>query len=225
MSTVTDLASYQKFALEQQAANNEWSAKQADKQMQFQKMMSDTAHQREVADLKIAGLNPVLAAGGQGAATSAGAMADTDTSASANVGAILQQVLQAQSAREVAAMYNAATIQSAMIAAETAREYPNSWAGVASRGIHSAQDFIGEVYKLATDPNYRKQTKASVLNLGDTMIRKGFEMLQKMVRNNPQAAAKLRGLKQASNSNLLNRVMPGVTKYNFYLRALRFLGL
>lgn len=61
-------------------ANNDWSAAQAQKQMDFQKMMSDTAHQREVADLKAAGLNPVLSAGGSGASTPVGAMAATDDS-------------------------------------------------------------------------------------------------------------------------------------------------
>lgn len=61
-------------------ANNDWSAAQAQKQMDFQKMMSDTAHQREVADLQAAGLNPVLSAGGSGASTPVGAMAATDDS-------------------------------------------------------------------------------------------------------------------------------------------------
>lgn len=52
---------------------NSATAASTQRQMDFQLMMSSTAHQREVRDLKLAGLNPVLSAGGQGASTSSGA--------------------------------------------------------------------------------------------------------------------------------------------------------
>lgn len=50
-----------------------WSSGEAQKQMDFQERMSSSAHQREVDDLKAAGLNPLLSVN-SGASTPGGAM-------------------------------------------------------------------------------------------------------------------------------------------------------
>lgn len=69
---------------------NAVSAMSAERQMDFQRDMSGTAHQRQIKDMEAAGLNPILSVtGGRGASTPSGAQftgnpkIGTDTVASA----------------------------------------------------------------------------------------------------------------------------------------------
>ena len=97
----------------QNAKAMEFNASEAAKNRDWQQMMSNTSHQREIADLKAAGLNPVLSAmNGNGAAvtsgatasgvTSSGAKGERDTSANSAIVGLLSSFLSAQTQLQAA---------------------------------------------------------------------------------------------------------------------------
>lgn len=72
-------ASNNATAVKNAQAEMKFNAEQAKLNRDWQETMSNTAHQREVADLIAAGLNPVLSAGGSGASSPAGSSATGST--------------------------------------------------------------------------------------------------------------------------------------------------
>ena len=76
---------------DQAQINRDFSAKQVAKQMEFQERMSNTATQRQIKDLKAAGINPILAAGYGGASSPGGASA-SGTQPSSTAATVLDEV-------------------------------------------------------------------------------------------------------------------------------------
>lgn len=167
----------------QNALAMQFNAQEAAKSRSWQEYMSNTAHQREIRDLKAAGLNPVLSAmGGNGAAvtsgatasgvTSAGAKGEVDTSANAALVQVLGSVLSAQTQLQ-AANVNART-QEAVADKYTAMEKLVAQIGADASKYGANLSYAGSKYN--ANMHY---------SLGKYQTDKGFENQVFLEQNYP----------------------------------------
>ena len=102
------------------------SARQSQKQMDFQREMSDTAHQREIKDLRAAGLNPILSGtGGRGASSPAGAQAPQKDVATPAVGSALAAQRLRADIKAINASVKQTNMQTTLTEMQREREFAN----------------------------------------------------------------------------------------------------
>lgn len=123
----------QQMSNENTARTFEFNSNEAQKARDFQEYMSNTSHQREVEDLKQAGINPVLSAnGGANAYSASDASGSADASAVGALASIYQTKMNNDNARQIAKMNNDASLKMAKISA-AASNYASNMSASASR--------------------------------------------------------------------------------------------
>lgn len=200
---------------------NRSSARQAEKQMDFQEEMSNTSYQRAVEDMRKAGINPMLSAKVGGASTPPGAAAhvqDLGAAAvsSAQSGVGMQQALA--SVDKTKADTRLADAQADEVKARTLS--PDLYSGKATQAIHnimSRTDLTNEQKwtELARRDLIKTQRNLGEVNLdlaatsfgSDVERRKAMSELARLAVPEARAGAKFFGSDLGEESPWLKRLI------------------
>lgn len=152
-SGTTDINSIiRQMSNENTARTFAYNSEEAQKARDFSEYMSNSSHQREVDDLKRAGLNPVLSSNGGASAYSASSASGTaDNSAVGLIASIYQTKMNNDNAIKIAKMQNNNNLEIAKINA-AASNYASNNSSSASK---YASDMSASASRYATDTGYK----------------------------------------------------------------------